>query len=415
MFALIDCNNFYASCEEVFCPSLSRYPLLILSNQGECVIALSKKAKELGIQVGEPAFRYRNRKEIRMLSSNFALYADMSDRVMQVLESFAPEMEIYSIDEAFFRMEATRSPQRLYEEGQKIRKKVKQWTGIPISVGIAPSKTLAKLANVIAKKSQKGVCILIDKKEIESVLEQTSPEKIWGIGSKCAKKLKARGIYTASSFSKMQESCIQSTLGVQGVRVAMELRSIVCFDRIEEKEAVKQSILCSRSFSEGLSEIGSLEEAIASFASRAAEKLREQKSLAGCVSVFIRSSPFREPFHSHSSTFFLPQPSDYTPDLIASAKKLLNKVVLSNVTYKKAGVLLADLSPQSQQQPDLFISEMQNSKKDALMNSIDEINHRYRKEVVRSFSMGRPSQWRRSNNSTSPSYTSLWKDILVIK
>ncbi len=246
MFALVDCNNFYASCEEVFNPSLANHPVVILSNNDGCVIARSKKAKELGIKMGDPAFLYKERKEIRMLSSNFALYADMSERVMQTLESFSPEMEIYSIDEAFFHLEDSLP---FEEECLRMSQKVKQWTGIPISIGVAPTKTLAKLANRSAKQNQTGVFVLTCPEKIRSLLENTAPHEIWGIGSASGEKLKVKRIYTAAQLADASDSTIQSVLGISGLRTALELRSIPCFP-LEEEAAKRQSIVCSRSFAE---------------------------------------------------------------------------------------------------------------------------------------------------------------------
>ncbi len=230
MFALVDCNNFYASCEEVFNPSLSQFPLIILSNNDGCIIARSKKAKELGIPMGGPAYMYKDRVErgeIRMLSSNFTLYADMSQRVMQTLESYAPRMEIYSIDEAFFELEEL-SEEELRNEACRMREKVKKWTGIPVSIGIGPTKTIAKMANELAKKRSElgGVSILISKTAIRAQLEVTEPEEIWGIGHALAERLKANRIYTAAQLIDCDDSFIKKLLGVVGYRTVLELRAV---------------------------------------------------------------------------------------------------------------------------------------------------------------------------------------------
>lgn len=411
MYALVDCNNFYASCEEVFNPSLAKHPLAILSNNDGCVIARSKKAKELGVKMGDPAFLYKDRKEIRMLSSNFALYADMSERVMQTLETFSPDMEIYSIDEAFFLLEENLSFEK---ECLHMRKKVKQWTGIPISIGVAPTKTLAKLANHSAKKKQTGVHVLTCPAQIRELLEKTSPAEIWGIGAASAEKLKAKRIYTAAELSCAPDVLIQNTLGVMGLRTAHELRSIPCFS-LEEEAAKRQSIVCSRSFSEKIADPSALLEAIAAFTSRAAEKLREQESKAGFLSVFIRTSPFVKPFESRSCHVTLPIRSDYTPELIRLAKAALERILTPGIAYKKAGVLLGDFKDASEVQTDLFAVSEDNPKKSALMKTIDRINRRYDKEQVRSAAMGLERKWRSARSSATPNFTTSWTDIPVIR
>ncbi len=411
MFALVDCNNFYASCEEVFTPSLAKHPLVILSNNDGCVIARSKKAKELGIKMGDPAFLYKDRKEIRMLSSNFALYADMSERVMQTLESFSPNMEIYSIDEAFFLLEENLA---FEEECLRMRSKVKQWTGIPISIGVAPTKTLAKLANHSAKKNQTGVSVLTEPEKIREILEKTAPHEIWGLAKASEERLRAKQIYTAAQLRDAPDSLIQSALGLMGLKTALELRSIPCFP-LEEEISKRQSIVCSRSFSEKVTDRAVLEEAIAAFASRAAEKLREQESRAAFLSVFIRTSPFAKPFESRSCHVTLPIPSDYTPELIRLSKEALARILTPGVAYKKAGVMLGDFSDAGSLQTDLFAPSQDNPKKNALMQTIDRINRRYDKEQVHSAAMGLKRQWRSARSSATPNFTTSWSDIPVIR
>lgn len=411
MFALVDCNNFYASCEEVFNPSLCKYPLLILSNNDGCVIARSKKAKELGVKMGDPAFLYKDRKEIRMISSNFALYADMSERVMQTLESFAPEMEIYSIDEAFFCLEENLA---FEEESLRIRQKVKQWTGIPISVGVGPTKTLAKLANHSAKKQPCGVSVLTCRDKIRELLEKTAPHEIWGLGEASSDRLRAKRIHTAAQLVDASDSLIQSVLGIGGLRTALELRGVSCF-QLDEEAGKRQSIVCSRSFSEKVSDRAVLEEAIASFTSRAAEKLREQESRAGFLSVFIRTSPGALPFESRSCHVTLPIPSDYTPELIRLAKEAFGRIVTPGVAYKKAGVTLGDFSDASELQTDLFTPSDADPKKSALMQTVDQINRRYEKELVRSAAMGFNRKWRSARSSASPNFTTAWDELPQVR
>jgi DNA polymerase V len=346
-----------------------------------------------------------------MLSSNFALYADMSQRVMLTLESFSPNMEIYSIDEAFFQLEDNLPFEK---EALHIRQKVKQWTGIPLSIGIAPTKTLAKLANATAKKKPDGVCILRDPSEIRTLLEKSPPNEIWGIGTASAEKLKAKRIHTAAQLADASESLIQKTLGIGGVRTAMELRSISCFS-LEEEPEKRQTIVCSRSFNEKISERATLFEAIASFTSRAAEKLRSQVSLAGFLSVFIRTSPFTQPSESRSCHITLPLATDYTPELIRLAKEALERILKPDIGYKKAGVMLGDFSEASELQTDLFATPESNPKKAALMQTVDRINRRYDKETLHSAATGIEPKWRSARSTASPSFTTSWNELPLIQ
>jgi len=418
MFALIDCNNFYASCEEVFNPSLSKKPLIILSNNDGCIIARSKKAKELGIQMGDPAYLFKervDRGEIQMLSSNFTLYADMSQRVMQTLESYSPQMEIYSIDEAFFELE-DRSADRLCEDGLKIRQKVKQWTGIPVSIGIAPTKTLAKIANETAKKHPEfsGVRVLISQFEIRKQLEKTEPEDIWGIGSALAQRLRTGRIYTACELIDREDRFIQHLIGISGYRTVLELRGISCFPFEEESEK-KQSIVCSRSFGRKVSDIRDLEESVAAFASRGAEKLRNQKSRASFLSVFIATSPFVQPYESRSCHIELPNPTSFTPELIRLAKKGLRSIYRPHFAYKKAGVLLGDFVDENSEQIDYLTPGNENPKKTKLMQTIDRINRRYGKNAVQFAAEGLDPSWRSNRANASPKFTTSWNELLKIQ
>ncbi len=411
MFALADCNNFYASCEEVFNPKLAKQPLVILSNNDGCIIARSKKAKELGIKMGEPAYLYEKMaasNQIRMLSANFALYADMSDRVMQTLSSYAPDMEIYSIDEAFFNLGEAAD---LREDAIRMRQKVKKWTGIPVSIGIGPTKTLAKAANEAAKKDSAGVCLLASPAEIQKHLEKLDVEEIWGIGSASQERLKRRRIYTAAELAGCDDQTIRKLLGVNGLRTALELRGISCLPLGATNEK-RQSIVCSRSFKEPLSALSDLEAAVASFASIAGEKLRRQKSLAGFLSVFIASSPFKEPYIGRSCHIELPNPAAYTPELIRLAKKALLRIYQNGVKYKRAGVLLGDFCDSSARQTDWLTPPKDSPQKERLMETIDRINCRYDRDAVRFAASGPHAQGCRKRES--PKFTTSWNDLLTI-
>lgn len=406
-FALVDCNNFYASCEEVFNPNLKKKPLLILSNNDGCVIARSKKAKQMGVKMGDPAYLFRDqekRGEINMLSSNFALYADMSQRVMQTLESFSPEMEIYSIDEAFFELDVGSD---LEKQGVLMRNKVKKWTGIPVSIGIGATKTLAKLANEIAKKGD-GVLVL-DKLQADTPLED-----IWGIGRALATRLSKNGIYTAGQLIQVQDQRIQKILGVTGYRTVLELRGVSCIP-LTEVEEKKKSIICSRSFRYPVLTKIHLEEAVAFFASRAAEKLREQESLAGFLSVYVATSPFKEPYYARSCHIQIPNPTSYTPDLISWAKEGLSRIFAPEKEYKKAGVMIGDFCDIDARPLDLFSPEKANVKKQKAMQIVDQINIRYDKPAVSFAAEGASPKWKTKPSRISPKFTTSWHDLLKVR
>jgi len=426
LFALADCNNFFASCEMVFNPGLDKKPLVVLSNNDGCIIARSQKAKQLGIKMGEPAYLYRERAkkgEIQMLSSNFTLYADMSQRVMQTLSSFSPDIELYSIDEAFFLLEPS-SDEVLRSRALEMRRKVKQWTGIPVSIGTAPTKTLAKIANETAKKDKNGdgVCVLTDPVSISERLKKTALEDIWGIGARLSERLKRKRIYTAAQLVEADDVWIRKLLGVTGFQTVLELRGTPCFQLCEEP-GKKKSIVCSRSFATRIEDLSLLQEAIAAFAANAAEKLREQESVASFLSVFIAASPFQEPYESRSCHIQIPNPTSYTPELIALAKEGLSQIYRSGCSYKKAGVLLGDFSDSDAAQTDLITPSSDTDKKKEAMKVIDKINARYDKPSLRFAAEGvdqHPTSrsWKSAEANiranVSPKFTTSWHDLLKI-
>jgi DNA polymerase V len=414
MFALVDCNNFYASCEHLFQPKLEKKPLAILSNNDGIVIARSPKAKALGVKMGQPAFELKDdieKGKLKVLSSNFSLYADMSQRVMQTLSTYSPDMEIYSIDEAFFLLE---KESNLRAKGIEMRKKVKKWTGIPISIGIAPTKTLAKLANEAAKKGETGVLVLSDSAEIEERLGATDLEEIWGIGSRLSQKLRRKGIYTAKQLRDCEDNWIRKLLGVTGYRTVLELRGVPCFELMEEPEKKKKSIVCSRSFSQKIDTLSVIEAAVASFATRAAKKLRDQKSLAGFLSVFVATSPFSEPYVSHSCHVQIPNPTSFTPELITLAKEGLSKIYQPGLGYKKAGILLADFIDEEAAPLDFLTPRPTSLKKAKAMKIVDAINARAGKEAIRFASQGVGKKWQGARSHVSPKFTTSWSELLKI-
>lgn len=413
MFALVDCNNFYASCEKVFNPKLKNKPVVVLSNNDGIIIARSKEAKLLNIKMGAPIFEYKELIEKNILiifSSNFTLYGDMSMRVMKTLESFLFPMEIYSIDEAFLNINKKVD---FFTLGKKIKEKVYKWTGIDVSVGIAKTKTLAKLANEIAKKGN-GVCVLNDKNHIENILKKTQLDDIWGIGSQLKKRLYGLGIYSAYDLAFAEESLIKKQLSVNGLKTALELKEISCF-KCEEFLPTKKSICTSRSFARKIDNLKELQEAISSFISIAAEKLREEQMHTNFITVFISTSfHSNDAFYSNSCQISLPNPTSYTPDLITYAKNGLQKIFKEGFLYKKAGVILSDFTNEDEKQQDMF-SKLNTENKKFLMQIIDNINYKANKKAVFFASDGIEKKYKSSSNMKSLKYTTSFEELLKVK
>jgi DNA polymerase V len=352
----------------------------------------------------DPAYLYKNRPDITLISSNFSLYADMSQRVMQTLSSFSPDMEVYSIDEAFFILDG----KDLEERSIKIRQKVLQWTGIPISIGIGTTKTLAKVANERAKKhTTTGVCVLDSESKVEEVLKTLTPGDIWGIGSNLNDRLKRKGIYTAEQFRNLDDSVLRKILGVGGLSTALELRGTNCYDlnTLPEK---RKSIVCSRSFAEKIEDLNELHEAIASFTAMAAEKLRSQKCKASFLSVFLS-----EGFGHETASCNLPLANaiSFTPELITLAKAGITRLFKEKTGYKRAGIMLGDFTEDDQ--IDFVTTSEINQKKMRAMEVLDEINARYDKEKIRFAAQG-IDVYAKGRSHCSPKYTTNWDDLLKI-
>lgn len=413
MFALIDCNNFFASCEIVFNPKLSGKALGILSNNDGCVIARSMEAKKLGVEMGQPIFHYRKwieAKKLTVLSSNFSLYADISYRVMQTLASFDLPMEIYSVDEAFIFVDGINKP---YDLASSIRRKIKKWTGIPVSIGMAPTKTLAKIASEVGKKN-KGIEIINDERTRVSLLKQTLIHDVWGIGRKMSQRLRSYGIQTAYAFASQQDHWIKKTTTVCGLKTALELRGTSSYS-LGEEEIPKQSITSSRSFHTKVEEKKLLEETIASFIAKAAVSLREQSSRAGAIHLFIATSPFAQNYYGNSVYISLPCASSYTPTLIYYAKKALTHIYRPNFLYKKAGITLLELSSDQVYQQDLFTQEKEYEKKEELMHTIDSINRYFDKKALFFLSEGKRKDFMNKRENLSYRYTTQWNELIVAK
>lgn len=446
MFALIDCNNFYASCERVFNPKLEGKPVVILSNNDGCIISRSNEAKALGIKMGAPAFKMGDiiqKYKVNVFSSNYALYGDLSERVMSTLIDIVPDIEIYSIDEAFLDLRfadldlqfanTNQVEEKLMELGLKIRHKVKQWTGIPVSVGIGGTKTLAKVANHIAKieerremsdegkrnnqkptLSKDGVCILNTEKEIEQALESLPVEEIWGVGRQYTKLLKKYGIETALQLSRANDNWIRKHLTVMGLRMVTELRGIPCIE-MEAEAPPKKAICTARSMGKMTSELTVLEEAVANHATRCAEKLRAQGSCANMICVFVETNRFKEkePQYNNYKVLKLPVASNSNTEIIQYAQTGLRRIFKPNYRYKKAGVIVSGIVPENQIQQDIF-DTVDREKSRQLMETIDFLNNEYGRDVVRSAAQGYNRKWKLRQEKLSPCYTSKWSDLLNI-
>ncbi len=422
LIALVDCNNFYVSCERVFRPDLIGKPVMVLSNNDGCVVARSKEVKELGIKMGVPVFQVQqliNKHQIKLFSSNYTLYADMSARVMSTLESFAPRMEVYSIDEAFLDLTGVYFKDSV-DYGQRIRKKVVKHTGIPVCVGMGPTKTLAKLANFAAKKWSKtnGVVDLSDLKRREKLMRIVPVGEVWGIGSRTNAKLQKLGIETVWDLASQSPIRIQKAFNVVVARTVMELNGTSCL-AIEDISPDKQQIVCSRSFSRRLTEEAELSEALSEFCSRAAEKLRHQKSVAGCVTVFIRTSPFneQEPQHQRSASIKLSTVTQDTRTIITAAIRILSEIYTKGYSYQKCGVQLSYIQAKtSAGQLELFAFDNDElpAENSVLMATMDNINKRFPKKISIA-ATGFDKSWQPKAERISQRYTTDWKELVLVK
>lgn len=362
VFALVDCNNFYASCEKLFRPDLASKAVVVLSNNDGCVIARSREAKALGISMGVPYFQIKEQvaaHDVVVFSSNYALYADISSRVMSTLEQLAPKVEVYSIDEAFLDISGISACTDVTEFGFNVRKTISDWIGMTVCVGVAPSKTLAKLANHAAKKWQKtaGVVDLTDTVRQRKLMALLPVSEVWGIGGQLTKRLNAIGIYTALQLADAPAKMLRRQFSVVMERTVAELNGESCL-ALESVASNKKEIVSSRAFSERITDIAQMQQAVAEYVHRACEKLRAQQSRAKQLTVFVRTSPFsdagKEPFYSNSATGVLVHPSDDTRDFLHLAQTLLRKIWKDGYRYAKSGVMLADFYDDNIEQFQLF-------------------------------------------------------------
>jgi DNA polymerase V len=418
MFALIDCNNFYVSCERLFQPALMGKAVVVLSNNDGCVIARSDEAKALGIPMGLPAFKLAalvKAHAIEVYSSNYTLYGDLSARVMTTLTQWTPEVEVYSIDEAFLQF-APLPLDALTAYGQTMRATIQQWTGIPVSIGIGPTKTLAKLANRLAKRSPEaqGVVTLTVPSEIDTTLARTPVADIWGIGPGYTRRLKAHAITTALQLRDAHDRWIRQQLGVVGQRLVWELRGISCLP-LALCPPPKQSLMVSRSFGRPITTLIEMREAVATYMTRAAEKLRRHQVAAGVLTVFLMTNRFTdEPHYTNSVTIPLPVATQDTAELIRYALRGVEQIFRVGYRYQKAGVILTALVPTHQIQAHLF-DRHDRERSTKLMAAIDTINTAWGAGTVRYAAVGLQPGWLMRCARRSRRYTTRWRELAVVR
>ncbi len=416
MIALVDCNNFYASCERVFQPHLENKPIVVLSNNDGCVIARSNESKALGVKMGAPAFQMKeifDKNNVHVFSSNFALYGDLSKRVMTILQGEAPQIEIYSIDEAFLDFTGIIDKKK---QAVDLRNKVKKWTGIPVSVGLAPTKTLAKIANHVAKKHTKhGVFVLDNNRLIIKVLKRIPVGDVWGVGRRYAEFLSSKGIYTAYDLTLKNDHWVKRNLSINGLRMVKELKGIPCY-ALESSTSRKKNICTSRSFGRKVKDFDELKEAVASYATGCAMKLRKEKSLAFKVMVFLTTNPFNnsESQYRASQKIMLDVPTNDGVEITKVAISALKKIYKSGFIYKKAGVIVSEIVPDYSRQLSLFDNRDVNKQK-KLMDVMDKLNTQMGRDKVRLAVQGFDRKWRLKQERLSPCYTTRLADILTVK
>jgi len=419
--ALVDANNFYVSCERIFRPDLIGKPVVVLSNNDGIIVARSQEVKDLGIKMGAPVFQVQgliNRHKIQLFSSNYTLYADMSSRVMSVLEEFTPCLEVYSIDEAFLDLTGVCSDDPI-AYGQQIKKTVFRSTGIPVCVGMGPTKTLAKLANFAAKrwKQTGGVLDLSDPARREKLMRIVSVKEVWGIGSRIAARLNQLGIRTVWDLADQPVDRIQDQFNITIARTVMELKGIACLE-LDAVAPDKQQIVSSRSFSHRLTECRELSEALSEFCSRAAEKLRHQNSVAGYISVFLRTNPFNldEPQYQRAAGLTLPFATQDTRVIVATANRLLKSMFKPGYRYQKCGVQLGKIAPATVPgQADLFeFAAGDAGHRAQLMQALDQVNRRF-PHSTRIAAAGFDQSWKPKAERISKRYTTDWEELVIVK
>ena len=419
MFALIDCNNFYASCERVFNPNLQGKPVAILSNNDGCVISLSDEAKKLQLPFGAPIFKWDafcKANNITVLSSNYPLYGDMSARVMNILADFSPDIEVYSIDESFLELKGFEN-YNLEEYATKMRSRVLKWTGIPTCVGIAPTKALTKVANKIARsnlKQSKGICIIDSEEKRIKALKWTKIGKVWGIGSRIKKRLEIKGVVTAYDFTQLPSDWVLKNFSIVEWRLQKDLQGISKIP-LEEYIPSKKMIATTRSFEYTYSDIDNITERISTFATNCAKKLRTQNSSCHVITVFLRSNRFdqNQAYQKENRTVILSYPTDSTLVISKAAIEAVKSIFKKGIKYKKAGVIISGLVPNDNFQLNLFSSE--NPKHKPLMSAIDKLNKKFKSDKIKLGNQDLKRTWKMRQERLSPKFTTNIKDVLIVK
>ena len=419
IFGLIDCNNYYVSCERVFRPDLQNVPVIVLSNNDGCAVSRSNEAKALGIKMGDPEFKLRElieRENIRVFSSNYALYGDMSRRVGETLTTLVPDVETYSIDESFLNLGEFRS-RDLVALGRELRARVLRWTGIPTCVGVAPSKTLAKLANFVAKKrpAYGGVCDLRNAEHRAAVLPTVPVEEVWGVGAASVAKLEKLGVKTAADLAALDPDRARRLMTVTGGRTVFELRGLSCMP-LERVEPVRKGIAVTRSFGSPALTWQPMSEAVVTYASRAAEKLRRHGVIACHLSVFMHTSPHNgDPWYSNGASGSLVEATNDTGELVSLAVALASSVWRSGFRYVKAGVILTELVPETSRQPALWPA-VDRERRAQLWKVVDGLNLKLGRGTVAPLGSGlQDAGWKLRSSFRSPRWTTRWAELPHVK
>jgi DNA polymerase V len=415
--ALVDCNNFYVSCERIFRPDLTQVPMVVLSNNDGCVVSRSNEAKALGVKMGAPWFECKALAEqhgILAMSSNYALYADMSNRVMNILSEFSPRTEVYSIDECF--VDLTGTP-KLREVSYAMRERIGMWTGMPVCVGIGPTKTLAKLANHVAKKHPRsqGVfnynALTADQKT--HLLERIEVEEVWGVGRKLTQKLAKHGVHTVQDLRVAHVPTLRAEFGVVMEKTQRELQEVPCIE-LQEIQPERQQIISSRSFGGMVTELDVLKDALSTFAANACAKLRAQNSHAAVIQVFLQTNRFRKelPQYMPSLAVPLPYPTNDSLEVNRWASYLCERMFKPEYQYKKAGIMLSEITPVTRRQSDLL--EPETTSNAHLMLALDKLNQRYGRGTVKVSTQGSFKGWQMRQERKSPNYTTAWDEVPVV-
>ena len=415
--ALIDCNSFYASCERIFNPKLLGKPIVVLSNNDGCIITRSAEAKALGIKMGEPYFKAKKiieKNNVKVFSSNYSLYGDISQRVMEILLGFSPEVEIYSIDEAFLNFKGFKNHE-LLTYCKHIRQTIKQWVGIPVSIGVGSTKTLSKIANHLAKKEAdyEGICILKGDEKIEEALNRIKIGDVWGIGRRLSKFLRNYEVRTAKQFAFLDRRWIRKNMGVVGEKIQLELRGVSCLD-LELLPSPKKSCCVSRSFSRPIEKIEELQESIANYGSRVAEKIREEGLIAQSMSIFVLTNHFnkKEKQYSSSIKLQLDYPTSDSKLIVKRAVEGIKRIYKEGYRYKKAGIILYELHNSSSVRG---LLDYDKPRTDSLMRSLDKINYRYGSSTLRLAAEGIRRSWHMRREKVSPCYTTSFDQLMIVK